>query len=476
MTWHEVATVALTRLEWVVLGYFLFVNTVYAVLVASAALEMWEHTVRTRAEGRWRALGCRATPRISMIVPAHNEAATIVQSVRALLALHYPNLEVVVVNDGSRDETLDVLRAQYDLVPIHPIYRRHIPSQPVRGLYWSRRHSNLVVVDKRAGGKGDAQNAGLNLATGDLVCISDADTLIEPDALQRMVRPFLETDVVAVGGTIRVANGSRVHGGRVTVPRAPRTFLAGVQAVEYLRAFLFGRLGWNRLGENLIISGAFGLFRREAVIAAGGYAPDTVGEDMEMVTRLRGHGRAHHAPSRVAFVPDPVAWTEVPESLRALGRQRDRWHRGLAQVMWRHRRLCFNPRYGLLGLLVYPFYLLGELLAPVVEATGLIGMAIGLALGVVNTPFAVLFFLVAYGYGLVLTLVTLVLEELNFHRYERMRDRLLLLVWALVEPLGYRQLTVAWRLRGLLSFLRGRTDWGAMERRGFDTAPGTAPS
>ncbi len=467
MIWPDIAALLLTRLEWAILSYFLFVNGFYALQLISAGWDMWEYTLKARGANRWRVLGSRVAPRISMIVPARNEAATIAQSVQALLALHYPNLEIVVVNDGSGDGTLDVLREEYDLVPIHPIYQKHIQSRPVRGLYWSRRHANLLLVDKYVGGKADAQNAGLNLATGELICVSDADTLIEPDALQRMVRPFLEPDVVAVGGTIRVANGSLVRSGRVTTPRAPRTPLAGFQAIEYLRAFLFGRLGWNRLGGNLIISGAFGLFRREAFIAVGGYAHDTVGEDMEVIVRLRRHGREHNRPRRVAFIPDPVAWTEVPESLAALGRQRDRWHRGLAQVMWRHRRLCFNPRYGVLGMVVYPLFLLVELCAPVVEAMGLVGLLAGLLLGVVNLPFAFLFFLVAYGVNVVLTLVTLVLEEVNFHRYEGLGDRLILLAWAVLEPLGYRQLTVLWRLRGLLNFARGRTDWGAMERRGF---------
>jgi cellulose synthase/poly-beta-1,6-N-acetylglucosamine synthase-like glycosyltransferase len=247
----------------------------------------------------------------------------------------------------------------------------------------------------------------------------------------------------------------------------PRRAVAGFQVIEYLRAFLFGRLGWNRLGGNLIISGAFGLFRREAVLAAGGYAHDTVGEDMELVFRLRRRGWEERGPRRVDFIPDPVAWTEAPASLRVLGRQRDRWHRGLADVMWRHHTLLFNPRYGALGLVAYPYFFFVELLAPVIEVMGLGGLVAGFTFGAFNVPFAVLFFLVAYGYGLVLSTFTLVLEELNFNRYDSFRDRLLLLLWAVLEPLGYRQLTVIWRLRGLSKFMRGRKDWGVMVRRGF---------
>ena len=470
----------LSGLNWGILCYFLAVNVFYLVLLGCAALEMRRHLLRTRQERRWRVLGSGVAPTLSMIAPAHNEAATVAESVCALLTLEYPNLEVVLVNDGSSDDTLAVLEREFELVPIHPIYRRRIEHAEVRGLYRSSVKPNLVVVDKHNGGKADALNAGLNVASGELVCAIDADTLIETDALLRMARPFLHgSDVVAAGGTVRVANGASVRAGRVRVARAPRHPLAGIQAVEYLRAFLFGRLGWNRLGGNLIISGAFGLFRREPVIAAGGYLHDTVGEDMELVVRLRRQGAERGTSQRVEFIPDPVAWTEVPESLRVLGRQRDRWQRGLADVLWRHRDVMLRPRYGALGLVAFPYFVLVELLAPLIELVGLIGLAVALAMGDADGSFALLFFLVAYGFGVLLTCLTLVLDELSFPRYGQVRDRLVLVPWAVLESLGYRQLTVYWRLRGLVKYLRGRKDWGVMTRTGFDAKaelPGDGPA
>lgn len=466
--WGELAELVLVRMEMAILVYFLAVNGWYLLLLVSAAVEMREYILTARGESRWRVLASPVAPGISMLGPAFNEEATIAQSVRGLLALYYPNLEVVVINDGSRDATLEVLKTEFQLVPIHPIFQRRIPCRPVVGLYRSRTHANLVVVDKENGGKADALNAGLNLSTGELVCAIDADTLIEPDALQRMVRPFLRGgNLLAAGGTIRIANNSLVRGGRVVSALAPRRPIPGFQVVEYLRAFLFGRLGWNLLGGNLIISGAFGLFRRDAVMDAGGYLHETVGEDMELVLRLRRRGYETGGPTRVDFIPDPVAWTEAPETLRVLGRQRDRWQRGLFDVLWRHRRLLFNPRYGALGMVVFPYFVFVELLAPVIEALGILGLGVGLALGVVNTPFAILFFLAAYGLGAVLTAFTLVLEELSFHRYDHQKDRLLLVLWTVLENLGYRQLTVVWRIRGMVKYLRGNTSWGAMERRGF---------
>jgi cellulose synthase/poly-beta-1,6-N-acetylglucosamine synthase-like glycosyltransferase len=467
----DAAEFLFTSLQWVVLAYFLLVNAFLILLLTMAAVDLRRQRLDVWQEGRWRLLGSDVAPVISILAPAYNEEATVSESVRSLLTLRYPSLEVVLVNDGSTDGTLAALQRDFDLVAVHaaPI-RRRIESRPIHGLYRSRRTPGLVVVDKENGGKADALNAGLIVATGELACAIDADTIVEPDALQRMIRPFLLDDnVVAAGGTLRVVNGAEVHAGRVTRERAPRRFLPGVQAVEYLRAFLAGRVGWNRLGGNLIISGAFGLFRREAMIEAGGYRHDTVGEDMELVVRMRRLARERGGPQQIVFVPDPVAWTEVPSRLRILARQRDRWHRGLADVLRRHQRVIFNPRYGAMGLVVAPYFVFVELLAPVVELIGVIVVLIGLPLGLVDIEYALLFLLVVYGLGLVLTTLTLALEEWTFGGYGGLRDRLVLLLFGALESFGYRQLTAFWRLRGLVRHWRGHADWGAMEREGFRT-------
>jgi cellulose synthase/poly-beta-1,6-N-acetylglucosamine synthase-like glycosyltransferase len=468
VTLSDSAIQILVAFEWFVLVYFVFVNAGYLMLIISALREVRENSASEWDEPESKIVGSALAPRVSILAPAYNEEATVTESVRALLTLSYPNLEVVLVNDGSTDGTLDTLKSAFSLHPIHNIFRRQIETQPTHGLFRSKEFPSLVVVDKSNGGKADALNAGLNLCSGELVCAIDADTLIEPDALLRMVRPFLRSDdIVAGGGTIRVANGSRVYAGRVVEARAPRHPLAGFQVIEYLRAFLFGRLGWNRKGGNLIISGAFGLFRRDAMIGVGGYLHDTVGEDMELVARLRTKGLEEGGPHKVEFVPDPVAWTEVPQSMRMLGRQRDRWHRGLADVVWRYRRLFFNPRYGSLGLVVYPYFVLIELIAPVIEALGLLMLPIGIWTGAFDIEFALLFLLVAYGLGLILTVATLLLEEWTFHRYQEPVDLLILIAWTILETFGYRQLTLIWRLRGLIKYLRGRKEWGVMARKGF---------
>jgi cellulose synthase/poly-beta-1,6-N-acetylglucosamine synthase-like glycosyltransferase len=471
MSWIEQATGVLIGWEWIVLGYFLLVNSFMALLLVSAAWETWQNSLKSRWEARWRVQGSSVAPTLSMLVPAYNESATILQSVQALLALYYPNLEVVVVNDGSKDNTLALLAERFELAKINPMYQQSVQAKPARALYRSRTHPNLLVVDKENGGRSDALNAAINLATGELVCAIDADTLIEPEGLERLIRPFLTgEDIVAAGGTIRPVNGCTVQRGRVVSVRAPTRALAGIQVVEYVRAFLFGRVGWNRLGGNLIISGAFGMFRRSSLVAKGGYERKCICEDMEAVVGVRRWGYEHAIPQRVVYIPDPVGWTEVPESTRVLGRQRDRWHNGLTDVIWRHRLVLFNPKYGAMGMVTFPYFLFVEWLGPFVEALGLLILPILLLFDAINVPFAILFFLVAYGYGLILSFSSLLLEEFSFHRHEAFRDRVLLVAWTLLETFGYRQLTVYWRIRGAWNFFRGRSEWGAMERRGFTTS------
>ncbi|MBM4344187.1 MAG: glycosyltransferase family 2 protein [Deltaproteobacteria bacterium] len=410
----------------------------------------------------------RATLPISILCPAFNEEKTVVESVRALLQLRYPQHEVVVVNDGSKDKTMHVLRQAFALEPVPFDIRFDLPCKPIRSVYRSGLYKKLVVIDKENGGKSDGLNCGVNAARYPLVCAIDADTLILPDALLRLVRPFLsDVDVVGVGGTICLANGCKIEKGELVEMGLPKSWLARYQVVEYLRAFLVGRLGWDRMGGNLIISGAFGLFRRSAVVAAGGYAHDSIGEDMELVTRLR-----HQVPSwlqgrAIQHLPDPVSFTEAPETLKILGNQRDRWQRGLADTLWRHRRMAFNPRYGSVGVVVMPFYVFFELFGPVVELFGYFWFFITAVAGVIDPWFAGIFLLLAVLIGFLLSLGSIFLEELTLSFYRNRGDLLRLIVVALVENIGYRQMVLWFRLRGLYKYLRGEKKWGRMTRMGF---------
>ena len=454
-----------------ILVYFLALNSFYAVLMILSIPEIWEQTRLADDDDFQRIMQSDALPPITLLVPAYNESATVVASVTALLTLEYRNFEVIVVNDGSRDDTLDRLREAFDLFEAPRTYPETVPTRPLRALYRSRARTRLLVVDKENGGKADSLNAAINASRFPLVIAVDADTLIEPDAMLRLTRPFLlGRHIAAVGGTVRVANSCTVDHGRITDARVPRRFLPGVQVVEYLRAFLFGRLGWNRLGGNLIISGAFGLFRKDYLLAIGGYRTESVVEDMDVVVRLHRHLLRHRIPYEMPFIPDPVAWTEVPEAGRFLARQRERWHRGLLSAMWQYKGMLFNPRYGRVGLIGVPFYTLGEALAPLVEVLGYVITVVGFALGIVNLQFALLFVLVAWGYGMLLSIWAVVLEEVSFRRYARVGDLARLLLFATLENLGYRQRTVWWRLKAFFTVWKQRQMWGEMTRKGFESA------
>jgi cellulose synthase/poly-beta-1,6-N-acetylglucosamine synthase-like glycosyltransferase len=467
----SIAHTAAVLLQWAdkgALGYMLVLNSFYALLLLLSIPELWSHWHLAEDEHLTLVLGTEALPPLSILVPAYNEEVTIVESVLSFLTLQYPHHEVVLVNDGSADATVARLAQAYDLYEVPPAFSVTLKTQPVRAYYRSRKHSKLLVIDKENGGKADALNAALNAARFPYVLAVDADTLIEPDALLRLTRPFLLVgSVAAVGGTIRVANACRVEHGRVVEVGVGSRLLPGVQTLEYLRAFLFGRLGWNRLGGNLIISGAFGLFKKEYLLAIRGYRTGSVTEDMDLAVRLQRYLREHRLPEKMTFIPDPVAWTEVPSSVTVLARQRERWHRGLLETLWVHRDLLFNWRYGAVGIISYPFFLFGEALAPVIELLGYVGVIAGLAVGVVDLQFVWLFLSVSILYGMLLSVWAILLEEVSFRRYTRRSDVLLLLVHSIVEAFGYRQLTLFFRLKAFWRLARGDKRWGVMKRQGF---------
>ncbi|MHB1097002.1 MAG: glycosyltransferase family 2 protein [Gemmatimonadaceae bacterium] len=459
---------ALQGLDGAILVYFILLNSFYALLLLLSFPELWTHFQLADDEYFARVLATDALPPISVLVPAYNEEVSISSSVLSFLTLTYPRHEVVLVNDGSKDRTMDELVRAYDLYEVPPAIQRTLPTATIRAVYRSRTHSRLLVIDKDNGGKADSLNAAINAARFPFVIACDADTLIEPDALLRLARPFLlGREIAAIGGTIRVVNACTVAMGRVVDARVDARWLPGCQTVEYLRAFLFGRLGWNRIGGNLIISGAFGLFARKYLLAIGGYQTGNVTEDMDLAVRLHIHLRENGIKADMPFIPDPVAWTEVPASTRILHRQRERWHRGLIGTIWERRRMLLNPRYGSVGMVALPFFAFGEMIAPIVELVGYLGLLLGLLLGAVDGPFAIAFLSVAVGYGILLSMWAIVLEEVTFRRYNARGDLWRLLFFALIEGFGYRQLTVFYRLHAFWKVFHGDRGWGVMQREGF---------
>jgi cellulose synthase/poly-beta-1,6-N-acetylglucosamine synthase-like glycosyltransferase len=326
------------------------------------------------------------------------------------------------------------------------------------------------VIDKANGGKADALNTGLNFCRTPLFCAMDADSMLEREALVRLARAFIEdVRMVAAGGIIRIANGCLVQDGEVKEVRLPSNYLAGFQVMEYLRAFFVGRVGWEAMNSTLVISGAFGMFRRAAVVEVGGFDTTTVGEDMELVVRLHRLFRERGEEYRIGFIPDPVAWTEAPETLQQLGRQRDRWQRGLIETLTRHVRMLFNPSYGRIGALAYPYYFFFEMLGPILELMGYISFVFLIANGSISGPHIAAFLSLAVVFGLVLSISAVLLEEMTFRRYARKRDLLHLFRLAILENFGYRQLIFYWRFRGIISKFRKSAGWGEMKRKGFQT-------
>ena len=452
-----------------VLFYFAAINTIYLVLFGAAFVQSIRHRRRRRLVDLYEVFRSSLNPSISVLVPAFNEEATICESVHSVLHLRYPNFEVVVINDGSSDRTMEVLTEKYDLRRISKAVEMRVPCEEIRGVYISSVVDNLVVVDKHNGGKANALNAGINVTRNDLICSIDADSIIEPEGLLKVARPFIENpgETQAVGGLVRIINGCKVVGGSVTEVGLPGGYWANMQIVEYLRAFMGGRSGWSALRSLLIISGAFGLFNRELVLAVGGYRRETVGEDIDLVVRMHRHLRHQKKKYRMYFVPDPVCWTEAPERWSLLARQRDRWQRGLIETMSTNMRMLFNPRYGVIGMFAMPYFFFFEMLGPFVELFGYFVVILALWLGYINKEFFYLFLSLAFIYSMVVSLFAVMLEGITLQRYPRIMSLLRLTLFAVLENLGYRQLNAWWRTKAFFTCFTRKSKWGAMEHRGL---------
>jgi cellulose synthase/poly-beta-1,6-N-acetylglucosamine synthase-like glycosyltransferase len=450
--------------------YYLVANIVYLGLLITAIVSTVKHQRRLALVRSDRLRLSPLAPPISLLVPAHNEEKTIVESVDSLLALDYPEIEVVVANDGSRDGTLEALRERYQLIETDMVYVQEVACQPVRAIYMSQIEPRLLVVDKESGGsKADAINAALNIASSPYVCVVDADSILEPDALLRIMVPIFAdpAKVVAAGGIVRVLNGSRIEHGRMTDVRLPRRPGEVIQVVEYLRSFLIGREGWAFFNMLTIISGAFGVFRRDLVRAVGGYRPQAIGEDIDLVLRLHRLLRERKADYQIAFVPDPVCWTEVPSDLRSLGRQRARWQKGLLDVLWPNRDMLFRPTYGRIGTIALPYLWVWELFAPLIEAAGLVTIVAAACLGALSREFMVQFLVFGYVFATMISIGSVLLEEITYRRYSRWQDVARLIGYCFLEHFPYRQLHLWWRLTGIVEYLRGDVAWKPMRRVGF---------
>jgi cellulose synthase/poly-beta-1,6-N-acetylglucosamine synthase-like glycosyltransferase len=452
--------------------YYLASNAAYLVMLVIALKTSARHHHLLESYRLGWMKNTSLAPPISIIVPAHNEEKSIRVAVRKLLELDYPELEIIVVNDGSEDGTLEEMQQEFQLRPVRAVYVSQVKSAPVRALYRSETEPMLVVIDKKAAGsKADAVNAGLNAANSPYVCVVDADSVLEPDALLRIMLPVMQDPerVVAVGGIVRVLNGSKFEADQLRA-RLPRKSIEVIQVIEYLRAFLIGREAWAEGNMLTIISGAFGVFRTDLVRAVGGYRAGAIGEDVDLVARLHRYLLDLGSDYRISFLPDPVCWTEVPSDMKSLGRQRARWHKGLLDVLWINRDMLLCPRYGRIGCLAFPYLWLFELIAPMIEVTGLITIIVAAMLGMLSRGFFLQFLIFGYAFATMISIGSVLQEEITYRRYNDWKDMARLITFCFFEHFPYRQLHMFWRLQGLWQYLRGDNDWGALKRKGFASA------
>jgi len=456
-----------------VLFYFTVTNTVYLILLIISGKVALNQLFRSKYAGYKEIASSPITPPISVLVPANNEKLTIIETVESLLNLEYPQHEVIVINDGSTDETLETLIEHFHLRKVDLIYRPIIPTSPIKGFYTSPEYPNLTVIDKSKSGKPDSLNVGINVCRSPYFCTVDADTVLERDALLKVIKPILEDpeEVVSSGGIVRVMDGCTVEHGRVTQIDLPKKSILMCQVVEYLRSFLFGRTGWSALNCLLVLSGAFSLFKKKVVQEVGGYSLRTVTEDFELIVRLHRHLLEKGERYKILFIPEPVSWTQVPNRYVMLARQRRRWQRGLATVLLSNLRMFFNPKYGRVGLFAMPYTFFIELLGPIVELLGYVAVPLAYYFKILNVEMFWLFLILAFLYGIFLSIGAIFIEEITYRRYPKWTSLLRLMLYGILENLGYRQINAWWRLQAIFQLLFGKDSWERTTRRTFNTRP-----
>jgi cellulose synthase/poly-beta-1,6-N-acetylglucosamine synthase-like glycosyltransferase/HEAT repeat protein len=457
--------------------YFVAINSVYIILFILALIGS-RRTVNLAKTKKFSLLFTdKLLPGISIIAPAYNEEKSIIESVTSLLNLKYPNYEVIVVNDGSKDDTLSVMINHFNLIRIHSVHENSLNTKKIRGVYITKDIPNLVIVDKYNGGKADALNTGVNVASKTFICGIDADSILEGDALLKLASAMLDNTkpVLAMGGNIYPANGFTLNKGQVEKRAIPKESLCRFQTIEYLRAFTSGRIGWSSLKSLMIISGAFGLFERKALISSGGYLTssgaykkDTVGEDMELVVRLTTQALAKKEPHRVQYVYNAYCYTELPSDLKTLLKQRNRWQRGLLDILSFHRKIAFKPKYKQIGFIGYPYFFFFEFLGPFLELLGYTMLILALALGLLNTTIVLAIFTASIGFGVVVSLSSLFMTERDILMMNT-KETLILLLYAVLENFGYRQMISIHRVFSSFSALKESGQWGSQNRKGFKT-------
>lgn len=446
--------------DYFALAYIIAVDTIYLVQLISAYFGLKSYIKSCQYGDYRRFYNSENMIPISLIAPAYNEEAMIVDNVESLLALEFPEYEIIVVNDGSTDKTLETLIEKFDLIEAPEAFKKSLETKPVKRTFRSLQYPNLLVVDKENGGKADALNAGINASSYPVFVSIDADSILEKDSLIKIIMPFVkDSSVIGVGGIVRIANPDDIEGGRIERVTLMRNPLITLQVVEYLRAFLTGRMGFDNLDLLLIISGAFGAFKKDAVIEVGGYWSDTIGEDMELVIKLHKHFAPEERSYKIQFLSDPVCWTDAPGTLKEFLSQRRRWHVGLMDSLFRHKDMVFNKDYGRIGMVALPYYWMFEFFGPIIEVSGYFFVLLSWALGLINFEFVFIFFGIAICYGTILSIGALILEENTFKKYPSIKQLAVLVLYGFIDNLGYRQINSLIKVWATLRYRKDRHAW-----------------
>lgn len=446
---------------------FLCLFALMTVLTIVGSLQVLRRYREIAAEDIFRILRSNSLPSITFLVPAFNESKNILQTVRTMLSLSYRYKQIIVINDGSNDSTLELLKTHFSLKSVPPTQPTIFQTEKVRSYYVSIDHPNLMVIDKENGGKADALNAGLNACTTSIYVCSDADTLIDDNALSRLIRPFLiHPDTVAAHASVNIINGCKIGPNRILEFHFPKKLVPGYQSIEYMKIFLVERMGLSWTKGACVVPGAFGMFKKDTMIAIGGYDTSAVLEDVEVITRMHEHLLRNKIEYNIAYVPDPIAWTEAPENLKVLGKQRVRWYQGTTQSVWKYRYMIFNPRYKSVGLFVCPFTVLQKLVPPF-EVSAYIILAFLAYFSVVDPLFVFIYMGIGWSFGTLFFLCTVTMELLAYQTYTQWRDLLNILKCVFLY-VGYHFPILWWEHRGFFLPKTGKKFKWETKRAGYD--------
>jgi poly-beta-1,6-N-acetyl-D-glucosamine synthase len=431
-----------------IIFYFFILNAIYILLLFKSIRIIVQKYQEQKLGRISEIMDNHIVPPTSIILPCYNEEEMVLQAVYSLLDVNYPSYEIIVINDGSTDDTLKKMIEEFQLVEVIHAVKESIPTADIKAYYQSQLHEKLIVIDKEHSSKADSLNVGINVSTAPIVLTVDADGILEDDALKILVFDMLtKPHTVAQGGSIYLQNGCKIENNRIVEHKLSYSPTELLQSADYLRTYVFGRPAWVNLGGPLILAGGMALFEKSILADMGGFKDGCVGEDVEIILHLHRHMTAKGYPYKVGFSPAARTWISVPKNMVTLWRQRNKWQRGTLDSVFAHITMLFNPRYKAAGLLNLPFLVFGELMGPVVELLGYIAVIISIYYAFIDWRYAILFFLLAWGVLAVITMASVLVNLISFNPYKRLRDILIILLPVVtVEQLGFRQILVLARV------------------------------